>query len=157
MKISVGNIYGNLTVISETASKKHYVIYQCICGLKKEIKKYDLLYGNSKSCGLKGCRGHVKRQGFDSTSRMYCIWKSMIARCADKNRTGYENYGGRAITFDLKWQEFKVFYEDMIEGYSDSLTLERINNDGNYSKINCKWATRKEQAHNNTMAKVSWK
>jgi hypothetical protein len=72
----------------------------------------------------------------------------MKARCFDKNLRDYKNYWLRGITVCEKWKTFEGFYEDMFETYTDNLTLDRTNNAGNYSKDNCKWATRYEQAQN---------
>lgn len=83
-----------------------------------------------------------------SSTREYSIWKDMRRKCYNSNRKGYENYGGRGIIVCDEWKDsFENFLNDMGEcpiGYS----LERINNNSNYSKENCKWATKKEQVRN---------
>lgn len=82
-------------------------------------------------------------------SKMYIVWQNMRARCNNKNNHRYNNYGGRGIMVCEKWQKsFLGFYKDMKEGYSESLSLDRINVNGNYKKSNCKWSTDIEQASN---------
>jgi hypothetical protein len=81
-------------------------------------------------------------------TRPYRIWTSMKARCTNKNREKYPIYGERGIKYDAKWETFDGFWEDMGPTYQDGLTLDRIENDGNYSKENCKWSTYTEQANN---------
>lgn len=83
-----------------------------------------------------------------SSTRIYSVWCDMKKRCSCPNRKGYQNYGGRGITYDPKWSTFEGFYEDMKEGYSDDKTLERKDVNGDYCKENCEWITREEQARN---------
>lgn len=78
----------------------------------------------------------------------YEVWSSMKARCSNPNSTGYENYAGRGITYDPDWKHFVNFAEDMGLPPFEGATLDRINNDGNYTKANCRWVDRTEQCLN---------
>lgn len=79
--------------------------------------------------------------------REYHSWNSMKNRCNNPNLKEYKNYGGRGITYDKKWEDFREFYKDMGERPSNT-TLDRIDVDKNYCKENCRWATREEQQRN---------
>ena len=81
-------------------------------------------------------------------SPIYKVWSNMKTRCTNEKYNGYHRYGGRGITFDENWKTFEGFYKDMGKDYKEGSQLDRINNDGNYCKENCKWSTREEQANN---------
>ena len=84
----------------------------------------------------------------------YRSWYNMKTRCNNPKSTNYIKWGGRGITYDKKWHTFKGFYDDMYSSYVDGMQLDRINNDGNYNKTNCRWATRKQQCNNRSNSKI---
>ena len=88
--------------------------------------------------------------------RLYRIWSNMKNRCYNPNTRSYERYGGRGITVCDEWKnDFMSFYNwSIANGYRDDLTLDRSNNDGNYTPENCRWATQKQQHNNTSLNKV---
>lgn len=85
-----------------------------------------------------------------SKSRLYSIFRGMQKRIFYEKSISYKNYGGRGITICEEWKnDFMAFYNwAILNGYDDSLTIDRINNDGNYEPSNCRWATKKQQSEN---------
>ena len=90
-----------------------------------------------------------KKHGLKGT-RIYRIWISMKSRCNNKNATGYKNYGGRGISICEEWINNAESFNKwaLKSGYEDNLSLDRIDNDGNYEPLNCRWATKEVQARN---------
>lgn len=150
----IGNKYGLLTVLSHSFTKNHnpYFLCLCDCGKEANVRKDCLIDGNTQSCGclwLKNChsRTHGASHG-DGYRPEYKVWTGMKQRCLNPNAYGYKHWGGRGIKVCDKWLTFEGFIEDMGKRPSDKHSIDRINNDGNYEKLNCRWATRKEQSEN---------
>lgn len=100
-----------------------------------------------------------KKQHWLSNTRIYRIWAKMKNRCNVESEDSYKYYWWRWITYDKKWEKFEWFYEDMKDWYDINLSLDRIKNDKDYSKKNCRWVTMKEQQNNrsnNRIIEINW-
>jgi hypothetical protein len=102
----------------------------------------------SRQCGLQKNRFSVIKHGMSET-RIYEIWRSAIGRCHHPKATGYGYYGAKGISVCQEWREsFEAFHRDMGELYFDKADLDRIDNEGNYNKENCRWITHHENTKN---------
>lgn len=151
-----GMRFGRLEVLRESTLKGKHKMWLCLCecGNTTEVLGLNLKRGNTKSCGC--LRKELGREiGKRSThglsgTRLFEIWHGMKQRCHNKNSANYKHYGARGIKVCDEWKsDFKAFYEwAMANGYSDELSIDRIDVNKGYQPNNCRWVNNKTQCNN---------
>ena len=146
-----GASYGRLSVVSRSENKGNLTAWNCICecGANVSVRASDLRNGTTRSCGC--LHKEVVSKNFTthgkSKTNTYRIWASMMSRCTDINAINFKHYGGRGVSVCDEWRNFDAFYRDMGER-PQGKSIERLNNNKNYSNDNCIWASRYTQSHN---------
>lgn len=149
-----GKRFGKLIAIERVKNVKKKVSWKCLCDCGKEtnVLTTNLTSNRIKSCGCLKNQKLIERSTKHNQrhTKLYEVWKTMKQRCSNPNHISYHNYGGRGIIVCDEWKNnYQAFYEWSIKnGYKEGLSIDRINNDGNYEPSNCRWADRFTQNNN---------
>lgn len=149
-----GQKFGRLTAIERTDNNKYnHTCWLCRCECLTEciVEGYRLTSGHTQSCGClhSEISSKIHASHKQSKTRLYIAWTSMKNRCSNPKYPKYDDWGGRGIRVCSQWSEFEPFMEwSLSHGYSEDLSIDRIDVDGDYTPDNCRWVARIEQARN---------
>lgn len=150
----IGKRYNNYTVVREVEKSNdghRRFLCKCDCGNERIVYLSHLKTNRRKECELCSFKNINKKHGMKN-SRIYRIWGGMKNRCNNNNSKDFKNYKKRGIKVCPEWNnDFSIFYNWALQnGYSDTLTIERIDVNGNYTPENCKWVPKELQQRNKT-------
>ena len=157
-----GRKYGRLTAVKHLGKNqggRHHWLCECECGNTTNSVTALLNAGKVRSCGCLASELSSERTSKLMTKHGNCTrknrtpeydaWRSMVKRCTNKNTKQYKDYGGRGISVCAEWLgSFETFLSDMGSRPSPDMSLDRIDNDGNYEPVNCRWADKVTQMNN---------
>lgn len=146
-----GKRFGRLTILRKSEDSRKSSIYwkcKCDCGAIKDIDGSHLRRGYTNSCG---CIRKEGNHNYEKHKRLYGIWSHIKTRCTNKKYDKYKYYGGKGVSVCSEWDNFDNFKNWALDnGYSEELTIDRINVNGNYEPSNCRWVDIKTQCRNRT-------
>ena len=165
----VGEKYGRLTVVAFDGIRKRKAYWKCVCdcGLTVVVPGNNLRTGNTKSCGCLhreavakvGEKNRTHGEGHDNKTRLYTIWCGMRQRCSYPKHVAWKHYGGKGVKVCEEWNDYTAFKAwALANGYTDELSIDRIDPAKDYCPENCRWLTRSENTaranKNHTTRKV---
>lgn len=155
---NIGKTFGRLTIKDYfVKNRRQYYLCECSCGIIKEIRKDSVVKDKraTRSCGCIKKEQDLKNLFVEKTHgmtkhRLYKIFNGIKTRCTNDKNNRFSRYGGRGISICKEWTDDYINFHNwaMSNGYKEGLSIERINNDGNYEPNNCEWIEFKEQCKN---------
>jgi hypothetical protein len=152
--------FGRLVARERVKHNGSFGYWRCLCDCGNEVvvRTERLTHGITKSCGCLNRKLVTQRNTIHGLryTRLYRIWNGMKQRCFNQNHPRYDDWGGRGISVCDEWKnDFRLFYDwAMNNGYQENLSIDRVDNDGDYEPHNCRWSTTKEQNQNKRRYKV---
>lgn len=153
-----GERFGRLVVLEHVRARNKSGAFwrcRCDCGMMTDVSSSCLRSGHTKSCGClrADSKPNLKHGRAHPCEGTYKTWKEMRQRCNNRNDDKYKWYGARGISVCDRWNDFSLFLSDMGER-PEGMSIDRIDNNGNYEPDNCRWATPKMQGRNSRWAKL---
>ena len=152
-----GRRFGKLTVLRRTTNRGNKTMWECECdcGSVTVVSGSNLVQGNVKSCGclwketVPSVNKEKRTRHSESNTKLHKTWCNMRYRCNNPNCKFYSNYGGRGIKICKEWEIYENFRDwSLANGFEEGLSIDRIDNDGNYEPTNCRWVETKTQINN---------
>lgn len=153
IQVIIGGVYGRLTVLREAPpgpGGHRRSVCRCECGAETIVANTKLVSGHTKSCGCLTRENKTNLQHGESYTRLHRIWSLMKARCFSKTNPAYKSYGGRGITVCPEWAKSYTAFAQWAKanGYTDELTIDRIDVNGDYEPSNCRFIPFAAQSRN---------
>jgi hypothetical protein len=155
VKYAVGDVIGNWTVVAlvkklivgpSRSFRRTDFLCRCVCGKEVLRRRESLAIWATTSCGCTSKSHGLAKRG--RKHPVYLAWQGMMTRCYNTHRAQWKNYGGRGIKVHAAWHDPQVFIADMLSTWSPGMTLDRKDNDKDYSASNCRWLSRASQQQN---------
>lgn len=150
-----GERFGRLEVVEFVGIQNHFAMWlcRCDCGNTTIVRGGNLTAGQVRSCGCLAKLNGITHGG--SKTRLYRIWYGIIRRTEDATRDDYKRYGAKGIRICDEWRHDFVAFRDwaLSNGYDDTLSIDRIDNLGNYEPSNCCWVSKSAQENNKRLTK----
>ena len=150
----LGQQFGEWTVVrraNDNYRGSAVWVCRCSCGTERNVVSGGLHSGQSRSCG------HVRETAGGLSHKYaseYATWHNMHVRCSDPSHPRYDDWGGRGINVQSRWNSFTAFLEDMGPRPFPAAQLDRINNDYDYCRENCRWVTAEENVRNSSRIRI---